>query len=249
MSTKPAFIFVPGAWHGPELWDSVIALVHARGYPSTNAITLPSTTGDPNTTLLDDIHAVQAAIEDSTTDDQKAILVLHSYGGFVGESALAHLPSREKVLGLALMGTGFTQAKLSFLDCIGGKPPPFWRANTETGFAELVDTSSSTAMFYHDLAPADAAAWTEKLRPHSLRSLAEGGEHVYEGWRDVPMWYLITREDRGLPLDVQRWLAGMVRAKGADVTVREVDSGHSPMLSRPEEVVEFLVEAARALAG
>lgn len=224
-----------------------------QGY-SSYAVALPSTSGDPNASFLDDINAVKTVVMSQTELGHDVIIVVHSYGGFVGESAMKDLPTRRnpssnalhgKVIGLALMGTGFTQDSLSFIDGLGGKPPPFWRANTQSGFAELV--GDTTALFYHDLPAEEGKLWTESLLPQSLKSLFEGGEHVYTGWKDVPVWYLITLEDRGLPVEAARWMANYAQEKGTDVTVREISSGHCPMLSMPRQTAEFLVEAAKAL--
>lgn len=233
----------------------MITNLREHGY-SSQAVTLPSTNGDPEASLLDDIEAVQTVVTSHTETGHDVILVAHSYGAFVGESALKSLPTRQKpgpnplhgkVIGLALVATGFTRDGVSFIDSLGGTPPPFWRANTESGFAELV--GDATALFYHDLPAEEAELWTARLLPQSLKSLLEGGEHVYAGWRDVPVWYLIVQGDRGLPVEAARWLANDVRAQGAEVSVREIGSGHCPMLSMPKETSEFLVEAARALEG
>lgn len=249
----PVFVLVPGAWHSASTWALVTAILQDRGYAS-HTVPLPSTRGDPTASLLDDIKAVQAAVTTQTNAGQDVIIAVHSYGGFVGESALSGLPTRQnpgpdpahgKVIGLAMIGTGFIRGGLSFVDAAGGKPPPFWIANTESGFAELV--GDTTALFYHDLPAEEGKAWSAKLLPHSLKSLCEGGEHAYEGWRDVPVWYLITVEDRGLPVAVQQWMAKDAREQGADVTVREISSGHCCMLSRPKETGGFLVEAAKEL--
>ncbi|CAN8101370.1 unnamed protein product [Discula destructiva] len=255
MPSTPVFVLVPGAWHSASTWDSVISLLQERSYIS-HAVSLPSTSGDPRASLLDDVKTVQAVVTSHIEAGQDVIIVVHWYGGFVGESALRGLPTRSKpaanrdhgkVIGLALIGTGFTRTGVSFINALGGQPPPFWRANIESGFAELV--GDTTALFYHDMSLEEGRAWTRKLLPQSLKSLFEGGEQAYMGWQDVPVWYLITLEDRGLPVEVQRWMANDAREQGADVTTREIGSGHCPMLSRCEETVEFLIEAATALDG
>lgn len=62
----------------------------------------------------------------------------------------------------------------------------------------------------------------------------------------MPVWCLVTTRDQALPTEAQRWMADDARAQGADVRgARDVASGHCPMLSRPEETVAFLVDAAR----
>lgn len=127
---------------------------------------------------------------------------------------------------------------------MGGKPPPSWRANAETGLAELA--ADPAELFYNDLPAEEVRARAAALRPHSLGSLLEGGEHARAGWRGVPAWCLVTTRDNALPVEAQRWMVSDARARGADVQARDIASGHSPMLSRPEETVAFLVDAAEA---
>jgi pimeloyl-ACP methyl ester carboxylesterase len=71
----------------------------------------------------------------------------------------------------------------------------------------------------------------------------EGGEHSYSDWMDVPVWYLATTEDKALPVQAQRMFVQSAKDAGADVTLREVASSHSPMLSKPKETVDFILEA------
>lgn len=82
------------------------------------------------------------------------------------------------------------------------------------------------------------------MTKQSSRAFTEGRDIVYAGWKDVPVWHVITVEDKALPVEMQRMLVGM--AAGADVTMREISSSHSLMLSRPEEVVSFVLEATSA---
>jgi hypothetical protein len=102
---------------------------------------------------------------------------------------------------------------LTFMDPFFGRPPPSWRVNKSTGYAELV--ASPRELFYHDL-PANEAdyGWVFQLTPQSLRSLFEGGEYSYAGWMDGPVWYIGTVEDRGLPVVLQRTQMGMAREMG-----------------------------------
>lgn len=256
MTNRPTFIFVPGAWHIAATWDKVTSLLNSQGYKSTS-VTLPSTAGDPDATFFDDVQAVRTAIISSTSLGRNVILVAHSYGGHVGASAIKDVPTTKnpsqdptsgKVIGIAIMATGFNVTNMAFMDMLGGQPPPTWRADTESGFAVFTNNPPPAELFYHDLPASEAEWWTSKLTKHSLKALFEGGEHAYAGWKDVPCWYLVTTEDRTLPVEAQRKMAGMAREAGGSVEVREVRSGHSPMLARAEDTAKFLVEAATALS-
>lgn len=84
------------------------------------------------------------------------------------------------------------------MDPLFGHPPPAWRINKDTGYAEIVLLPRD--IFYHDVPADEAEYWASQLCSQSLKSLFEGGEHAYSGWLDVPSWYIGTIEDRGLPV-------------------------------------------------
>lgn len=250
MAPSTSFVFVPGAWHGADTWQKVATEIEKDGHNCT-AVTLPSTLSDPAATFEDDIKAVRDAIAAETTKGHDVVVVVHSYGGQVGNSAVKGFakgkgvttPESGHVIGLAMIATGFTVAGLSFLDGLGGKPPPQWIADTETGFATIVVDARD--MLYHDLPENEGNLWVSKLTKQSLKALKEGGEHSYPGWQDVPCWYLSTLEDHGLPPLAQQFFVKTAQEAGADVTLREIQSSHSPMLSKPKETANFILESAK----
>ena len=256
MSTNPTLVFIPGGWHTAAVWDKVIHVLEPQGYTCI-AINLPSCSSNPSATFKDDIQAVRTAILSETNDkNHNVVLVAWSYGGQVANSAVKGLTSPSPtttteshgcILGLALIASGFTQTGVGFLEATGGVPPPFFALNSTTGFADL--TADATELFYHDLPLLDATQRQSQLTNLSLKALAEGGEHAYAGWKELPVWFLIPTGDRALPAEVQREFVKSAREQGGDVTVREMDGGHAVMLSRAEEVVEFLDEAVDAFVG
>jgi pimeloyl-ACP methyl ester carboxylesterase len=135
---------------------------------------------------------------------------------------------------------------VGFLEAIGGVPPPFISLDHDAGFANLI--ADPKELFYHDLDTSEAECWIQQLTKQSLKSLGEGGEHAYSGWKDIPTWYLAAVEDRALPVEVQRVFVKMAQEQGGNVTLREVQGGHAAMLSKPKECADFVIEAARAFA-
>jgi pimeloyl-ACP methyl ester carboxylesterase len=63
-----------------------------------------------------------------------------------------------------------------------------------------------------------------------------------ERWPDVPTRVLVPGEDRLFPLGFQRRVA----RDRLGVEVDEIPGGHLPMLSRPGELAERLVELAES---
>lgn len=272
MSTKPTLILIPGGWHTSAVWDKVTRLLEAQAYTCIG-INLPSCSANPSATFKDDIQAVRTAILSETTEENhNVVLVAWSYGGQVGNSAIKGLtspstnrktaldptqpeeenrdkeeePPQGRVLGLALIASGFTATGVSFLAATNNIPPPFITLNPTTGFAELSAGVDAKELFYHDLPTPEALSWESRLTNLSLRALTEGGESAYAGWKDVPVWFLITVGDRALPAEVQREFVRGAREEGADICVREVEGGHAVMLSREGDVAGFVSEAAEA---
>ncbi|TGO45690.1 hypothetical protein BCON_0373g00080 [Botryotinia convoluta] len=256
MSNNPTLVFVPGAWHLPEIWEKVTSLLKEQHYKCI-PVELPSTADDAMVGFGDDIIAVRETILSETKSGRDVILVVHSYGGAVGQSAVKGLTRRypdnlsstdEKptghVIGLVMMACGFAQTGISFIDAIGGIPPPLWRFD-DSGFAML--ELPAREAFYHDLPEEEGKYWVSRLKKQSQKVLKEGGEWAYAGRMDLPVWYLTTMDDRTFPVEVQGRFVKMARDVGVDLTVREVVSSHSPMLSRPQETMEFIVEAAVSL--
>ncbi|KAK0760541.1 hypothetical protein N5P37_006735 [Trichoderma harzianum] len=245
MTSKPTLIFVSGAWHSPDTWNKLTAELEPQGY-KTICTSHPSTRSDPTKGIFDDIQEVRNAILAEVTQGRDVVVVVHSYGGMVGPSAIKGLTEATserpgRVIGIAMMATGYCVTGVGFLEGIGGNPPPFWRADTDTGFATLiVDTRE---LFYHDLPEEEGKYWVSRLLPHSLKSLTDNGEHVYSGWKDVPTRYLITTDDRTFPTEVQLGIAENAKQQGGDIIVEQIHTSHSPMLSKPKETADFIVRA------
>ncbi|PTB38101.1 uncharacterized protein TrAFT101_011794 [Trichoderma asperellum] len=267
MQNFPTLVFIPGAWHAATCYDLVIELLQEKHNLKCIAVTLPSTTGDPNASFKDDLDAARKAVSDETSCGRDVIVIAHSYGGIVGNSVIKGFarpretakgtsiqhaeasqgPATGHVIGLILIASGYTFTGLAFMDPFFGRPPPTWRVNKATGFAEIVIPTRE--FFYHDLTADEAEYRCSQLRPQSLKALFEGGEYSYSGWLDVPSWYIGTIEDYGLPVVVQRMNVGMARGMGASVEHRELQTSHSPFLSQPEATVHIMVEAVEAFTG
>jgi pimeloyl-ACP methyl ester carboxylesterase len=251
MTDKPLFILVPGAWHGPETWGKVSSQLKELGYNSVS-VTLPTTSKGINASFEDDVKATQNVLQAGISQGHNIVIVVHSYGGVVGQSAIkgftrlrnSAAPARGNsyVIGLVVIASGYAQPDMAFLDGFGGNPPPSWRLDP-SGYAEI--QVSARELFYDDLPAAEGDEWVAKLRKQSIKAFTEGRDVMYPGWQDVPVWTLITTEDRALPVEAQRMFVGMVK-DFTDITVKEIASSHSPMLSKPREVVEFILEATKA---
>ncbi|TVY39210.1 hypothetical protein LOCC1_G004100, partial [Lachnellula occidentalis] len=257
MSGKPTLVFVHGSWHHTDTWNKIAPLLEAQQYKCIR-VALPTGASDPSQGLPEDVKAVRDAIVAETSGGRNVVVVVHSYGGLVGSSAIKGLTQDKQdgispaksasghVIGLVMISTGFAQTGLSFLDGIGGTPPPTFVLNSQTGFVDLV--ADARQLFYHDLPVEEGDYWVTRLTKQSMRALVEG-EAVYSGWKDTPVWYLATRQDQALPFEVQKMFVQSAKEAGGDITLREIESSHSPFLSKPKETVDFILEAVKAFEG
>ncbi|CAI4219689.1 unnamed protein product [Parascedosporium putredinis] len=257
-NSLPTLVLIPGAWHRPTCYDKMAKVLREKHKLRCVAVTLPSASDNPEATFKDDIDAAREAVSSEVSQGRDVVVVAHSYGGMVGNSVIkgfarpkSSQPSNDNaaavtdasegqensptakttpghVIGIVLIASGFTLTGVAFMDPFFGHPPPAWRVNAATGFAELAQPARE--LFYHDVEPREEADfWVSQLRAHSLKSLFEGGEHAYAGWLD-------------------RMQIGMARVLGGDVVHREMRTSHSPFLSRPTETAALVAEAVEAFS-
>jgi pimeloyl-ACP methyl ester carboxylesterase len=122
---KPAFVFVPGAWHTPEGYRKVRAILEGKGY-TTFAVSLPSVGGNPVVpNSSQDIAAVKTVLADLIEKQGKEVVVVaHSYGGVPGSEAVQGLGRPERaaanadggVIRIVYIASGIPQAGQSLAD-------------------------------------------------------------------------------------------------------------------------------------
>lgn len=117
-----------------------------------------------------------------------------------------------------------------------GTPPP-WLDVRPDGY---VHARTPEAIFFNDVASEVAREAVAKLRPHSLAAFTD--ELTEASWETLPSTYIVCKQDRAIPPEVQRRMA--VRTGGA---VRELDTSHSPFLSRPDLLADLVRETAAGI--
>jgi len=164
-------------------------------------------------------------VVDAIAGRRDVVVVAQSFGGYTAPIVCSRVPSILLVLVAGMVPSPRESADEMFVN---------------TGYRrEAQDDSSDLAIFYHDVPPALAAVALARGRKQS----ATPGK---EPWPlaarpDVPTRFLLCREDRLFPA---KWLRRVVRDR-LGITPDEIDSGHTPALSRPGELAERL-EAYRA---
>jgi len=249
MTSNPEFIFVPGAWHGPEAFKPTSDLLEKAGY-TVHGISLPSVGATPHIKSFDpDVDAIRSTINDVLSSGKDAVIVYHSYGGVAGSEALAdYMKDLEsgnkkegwgKVLRLVyccsfvLPEGGSLMAALQF-------KPLFWFIIN----GDEVRPNTPEDIFYNDLSPTVAAPYIAALKPHSFPTFSS--TLSVAPWKVIPSTYIICEKDQAIPLAGQEGMIGSAQQMvptSFDV-IERCDASHSPFISQPEWLAEKLIKAA-----
>lgn len=229
MAVLPELVLVHGAWHGAWAWERLLPVLAERGW-TASAVDLPSAGSTAG--LSADSDLLRSVVERSGSP---TVLVGHSYGGTVITQAGAGV---DDVVGLVYL----CAAKPDVGDVVWTDPRspdevPYWiEVDEDDGTSRALH---SETILYDDCPPDVVAGAQARLRTQSLASFLEPVSAA--AWHDRPSAYLVCEQDNCVPAAAQEELAA-----GA-VHVERIAASHSPFLSRPRELEQFLRRAVSAL--
>jgi len=232
------FVLVHGAFHGAWSWYKLIPLLRKAGCMVV-ADDLP---GHGRRALLGEecslksyAQSVCALIDEA---DEPVTLVGHSMGGAViSQAAEWRHDNVDKLVYVAafLLGDGqnvrsFSKpdAKSALYDNVDWSP--------DRQFATLRDDKFGEA-FCHDGPEADAVLGGLLSMPEPMAPPMEPVSLSPERFGQVPRYYVECTSDQALSPDTQR----AMHAASPCERVFELAAGHSPMLSKPEQLTEILL--------
>lgn len=260
-SSKPTVLFIPGAWHLPDVFEDTRAALAACGFPSV-AVGLPAIGAEPPTKgLKDDTVAVHHEIERLSDESKQVVVVAHSYGGMVGAGVVKGLGFAERqkagknggVTMLVYMAAFVAKSGTSLLDMLGGKWLPWMKLDVSTSlFTTCVILRSTNSkkgdycradgaaeICYNDLSPQNQEKWSSRI-VHTSRAVFED-RVSQEPWHDLPCMYLFCENDKAIPLAVQESMASLL----GEYSHFRCSSSHSPFLRMPDKVAEACELAAK----
>ncbi|MFF0427180.1 alpha/beta hydrolase [Streptomyces sp. NPDC004520] len=231
MSDKPTIVLVHGFWGGAAHWAKVIVELDKRGYDRIHAVE------NPLTSLADDAERTRKMVEQV---DGPVVLVGHSYGGAVITEA-GDLPNVTALVYVA-----------AFAPDAGESPGRISQENPPAAFDNIVPDSDGYLWikqdkfhesFCQDLAPDEALvmAVTQKAPLGSTF----GDNVTAPAWRNKPVWYQVSTEDRMIHPDNERRMAARMNPRK---TV-ELNAGHASLASQAAAVVDLIEDAANATSG
>jgi len=237
----PPIVLVHGAWGGAWIWRRVLGPLRAAGH-EVHAVTL---TGDgerahlrhPGITLQTHIADVVGLVRAEELDD--LVLVGHSYGGMVITGAADRLMGED----------GRALRHLVYVDAMVPLPGEGWG---EQHSAEVVAARTAAAQANdHALPPPDPSDfglrdadrdWLRRRQvPHPFGPYREPLAFDGERWAKLPRSFIDCTEPAYPTIAAMRQRVRQL--PGFDVV--EIRTGHCPMVSEPQALVQHLLSMAR----
>ncbi|GAP93177.1 putative catalytic protein [Rosellinia necatrix] len=243
---KPTLVLVQGSFQLPEAYYKLADALSATGYrveqPSLPSLTDQDKPDFASKSLTDDALAIRSKVAELVEEGETVVMVLHSYGGLVGTEAVTKDLSFDQrksqglaggVLHLFYFAAFILTEGQSVLSTFGESPNNLVKPN---GRFAMKNTAE---ILYHDLPATEAQYWESKTIDQSYA--VQTTAITNEGFRHVRSTYVVCENDRGPPPQYQEMFG---KTAGSDVL--KLSSGHSPMLSHTEKLVEMINTAVQS---
>jgi pimeloyl-ACP methyl ester carboxylesterase len=217
-------VLVHGAYADGSCWAEVIGRLQTAGLNATAV-------QNPLTSLADDAAATRRILD---LQDGPTVLVGHSWGGTVISQAGDH----PKVSALVYVAARAPDAGEDYGALAAKYPagPASAGLSFSGGFGGL-----NQASFFRDFANGVEPARARILYATQGRvsDTLFAARTTVAAWRLKPSFYAVSRQDRTINPDLERFLAERMKAR----TI-EVDAGHLSMVSHPTEITDLILQAA-----
>jgi pimeloyl-ACP methyl ester carboxylesterase len=223
---QPGVVLVHGAYADGSSWSEVIERLQRAGL-AADAVQ------NPLTSLADDVAHTRRIL---ARHDGPVILAGHSFAGTV----ITEAGIDPRVAGLVYIAARAPDAGEDYAALAQRFPAPPANAGLvyTGGFGGLTEDA-----FLNDFANG-----VDPVRARVLYAVqGRVSESLFHerttaaAWRSKPSWYAISRQDRTISPELQRFLADRMKA-----TTVEIDSGHLSLISHPQEVTQLILDAAQA---
>ncbi|KAL2833798.1 Alpha/beta hydrolase fold-1 [Aspergillus cavernicola] len=243
---KPIIFVIPGAYHRPFHYRKIVDPLRAQGY---EVICLDHVVCgddvDPEATFFDDAANIQEKLIPLLDEGRKAIIVSHSYGS---------LPTTAVVEGQTMAersGRGLKGGIVGVINIAGFTFPvrnknimgedndiplsPFQLIKDGIVYLE----EGGKPLIFTDLSPEQMdIEWNTMFKKQSLKSFHTFPRYIESEYR-CSKTYILCEKDETVPPPFQEQMAG---SGGFDIV--RLESGHSPHLSVPEDVVAVVTKVA-----
>lgn len=218
-------VLVHGLYADGSSWSEVIVRLQAVGMRVTAV-------QNRLTSFADDVAATRHAL---AMQNGPTVLAAHSYGGMVATeagvapdvSAMVYVAARAPDA-----GEDYTALAKRF------PTPPASAGLVKSGAFVQLSESAFLNDFANGVDPVKAHELYAVQAPN-VATLSPTAKTTVAAWRSKPSWYAVSKNDRTINPDFERYMAARMKA-----TTIEIDAGHLSLVSHPLEVTNLILAAA-----
>lgn len=217
-------VLVHGAYADGSSWSGVIPLLQQAGMQVTAV-------QNPLTSFADDVQATRRILALQTGP---TVLVGHSYAGMV----ISEVGEHPNVAALVYVAARAPDAGEDYPALAAKFPaaPASKGLVRADGFAQL-NEQAFVEDFAGDL-PVEKARVLYAVQGRISDTLF-ASRTTAAAWRSKPSYYAVSKNDRTIAPELQRFLA-----KRMNATTIELDSSHVSLISHPHEIANLVLKAA-----
>jgi pimeloyl-ACP methyl ester carboxylesterase len=217
-------VMLHGLYADGSCWSDVIVRLQASGLRVTSV-------QNPLTTFEDDVAAATRALD---AQDGPTVLVAHSYSGMIASQAGVH----PNVVGLVFIAARAPDAGENYAALAARFPtPPASSGLVKSGDYLMLSQSAFLNDFANGVDPVKANVLYAVQQPN-VATLSPNARTTVAAWRTKPSWYAVSKQDRTIDPDLERFMA-----KRMNATTIEIDAGHLSLVSHAPEVSDLIMRA------
>ena len=235
-----SLLFVHGAFQNAAVWDTLRETMERRGV-KTEAVDLPRETTTTGPKLND---YVQQIIDRGRSMKSPTWLVVHSFGGMHGTLAVA--TPGEPFEGIVYVAAyaptpGESMQALAARDATNRFSDRNFLVAKDYKYASVL-LEDRAMLFCNDCGPQLAQRVANDMVPEPLGPVGEAVDFEPAELSDDKVAYIFTTKDHAVGTQLQRQMAARAGIK----MTAEVATGHTPFLTKPEELADRIIEFIEA---
>ena len=95
--SKPVFVLLNGAWHTPKCWSLLTSELTEAGFESLTPALPSSSSNPPTPDWSADVELIRKTVSELVDEGRDVVVVMHSFSGMTGGTALHGLGKAERV--------------------------------------------------------------------------------------------------------------------------------------------------------
>ena len=233
-SDKPTVVLVHGAFAESSSWNGVAGRLRAEGLPVLAV-------ANPLRGLAPDAQYLRTVLD---AIDGPVVVAGHSYGGSVASEATEGAANVQALVYVASFilepgeSTGELAAKYPGGELGPALTPVPYVASTFSGDDLYIQQERFREVFAADVDESTTDLMAATQRPIAAAALEDAATRA--GWRTIPSWTLVTRQDLAVPAESQRFMAERAGSHAV-----EIDASHAVTVSQPGAVADLILDAVR----